>query len=75
MYFDWHCLGYPVTLLTLNIKQDFKSESIELFGALQKHSKIIKIEKNNFEILKNLFLQNILVEKENNVKIRQSERI
>ena len=34
-----------------NFEQDFKSESIELFGALQRHSKITKIEINDFEKL------------------------
>ena len=47
------------------LDQDFKSESIELFGALQKHRKITKIEKNNFENLRTLFLPNMLAQKGN----------
>ena len=44
------CLGSPVTLMILmskknsNLEQDFKSGSIKLFGALQKHRKVTKIE-------------------------------
>ena len=53
-----------------NLEQDFKSESIELFGALQKHTKITKIEMDSFEKLRTLFLQNMLAQKEINVKIR-----
>ena len=53
-----------------NLEQDFKSELIELFRALQKHTKITKIEMDSFEKLRTLFLQNMLAQKEINVKIR-----
>ena len=58
-----------------NVHLNFKSDSIELFGSLQKHRKITKIEINNFEKLRTLFLQKMLAQKEINVKIRQFRRI
>ena len=63
-------LQSPVSTETPDLQQDFKSESIELFGALQKHRKNAKIDINNFEKLRTLFLQNILTQKEINIKIR-----
>ena len=54
-----------------NLGKDFKSEPIVLFGALQKHRKITKIEMNNFEKLRILLLKNMLLQKEINVKITE----
>ena len=53
--FRFSCNFFDSEEQNSNLEQDFKSESIELFRALQKNTKNTKIKKNNFVKFRPLF--------------------